>query len=454
MKCPEDDGLFQEIEAQSVDFSHEEGDAANSSLELFPVSASWVPEHFSYAAYSISEAQEAVEKDLLKVWARFYKDTPKGSVQIRTVNVTPEIPDELSKKVFQRYAGQGALGEIKPTRVFFGNSGQSVYRGKKSNVPLKISGSKFPELGVGIYDIVWRWDYRTLSSKSTDEEEVWSEKWIPFESSMHRIFITLDSPKSPWSPHLLSGFNDTTSNDSPLWTEALYIACKWASGSKTIEEAGKKIADGLYNSGKFAYHPDSHYAKENMPSNIAKLSIDEPTEKINYFYLSKVIERILGGNGFGEKVNCLDCSLIVAALTNALGGNLQTGKLQHSSDTNYADPEIVAKNRFEIKDITAIGRKDVPTTMKDLESDGRYFFSYHSIAWQPVNDESPNFDDPNNTIYDACVQFSEDEQTASGIPLGELEDESGYRAQLATPTDKGVECCLAQTVTVRKIQLL
>ncbi|MDX2359977.1 MAG: hypothetical protein QNK23_04155 [Crocinitomicaceae bacterium] len=433
------------VALQSIDFYHEEADCTNSSLSLLPSTLSWVPEHFSYAAYSIADAKEAVEKDQLKVWARFYKKTPKGSVQIRAVNTTPNLPDELSRKAFERFAGKDALGEIEPTRVFFGSSGQSVFRGKRSNVPFKVSGSKFPELGVGIYDNIWRWDYRTLSSKSTDDEAVWNKTWIPFDVSQHRIFITLDRPKSPWSTSSFKELRGTSSPDSPIWTEALYIACLWASGSKTIEEAGKKIADELFNCGKFVYHPDSHYSKDT--------DNQETT-----FFLSKVIERIQGGNGLGEKVNCVDCSLIVSTLTNVLGGNLRIGKLQHTSDTNYSDPEIVKKNRFEINTIRAIGIKDTATTMASLESEGKHYFSFHSIAWQPADNESPNFDDPKNIIYDACVQVITGEEnaeteveTASRIPMGEDDNPSGYRSQLAAPTKQGIASCIAQDSTVRKI---
>ncbi|NOQ74229.1 MAG: hypothetical protein GQ574_19630 [Crocinitomix sp.] len=54
------------------------------------------------------------------------------------------------------------------------------------------------------------------------------------------------------------------------------------------------------------------------------------------------------GNGHGEKVNCVDCSLIVSTLTNVLGANLKVGKLQNTDETNYSDPDSIGKNRFEI----------------------------------------------------------------------------------------------------------
>ncbi|MDG1334342.1 MAG: hypothetical protein P8P74_18555 [Crocinitomicaceae bacterium] len=234
----------------------------------------------------------------------------------------------------------------------------------------------------------------------------------------------------------------------------MHIACLWAKGSRTIEEAGKKIADELFNCGKFVYHPDSHYNKETslaIEKKIDSSHLEEESLVMNYFYLTKVIERINGGNGLGDQVNCVDCSLIVSSLVNILGGNLHVGKLQRTEDTNYADPDIVTKNRFEIKKIKTIGSESPEKTMESLESEGKSYFSFHSIAWQPASTESPQFDDPKNIIYDACVQFINDEvdesalaETASGMLLGEDDDNSGYRAQLSASNELGIGSCLAQ----------
>ncbi|MDG1334341.1 MAG: hypothetical protein P8P74_18550 [Crocinitomicaceae bacterium] len=131
------------------------------------------------------------------LYFQFFKDTPSGSVLIRAINTTPPIPETLSEEIFERFAGKSALGDVEPTRVFFTKTGQSVYRGKHSEVPLNISGSKLRELGVGMYDIVWLWQYKTLTSDPKDSEVTWSKKWIPFEQSMHRVYVTVSCPKAP-----------------------------------------------------------------------------------------------------------------------------------------------------------------------------------------------------------------------------------------------------------------
>jgi hypothetical protein len=453
---------------ESIDFRNSDSDVTNSSLGIYPISSGWVSEHFSYAAYSIKDTQQAIADNKLKIWARFHKNTGKGSVQVRAVSVTPPIPDALEQRLFKRYSGQDAMGHIEPTRVFFGGTGQSVFRGKRSNVPFTITAPQFPKLGIGVYDIIWRWEFRILSPRSTDDNEIWMKKWVPIKSSTHRIFIVADTPKFPWTPFILPNFNSAPPYPSPVWAEALMIACRWAQGSKTIREAGQKIADQLFASGKFVYHPDSHYYKEKTAVVTKTLGADgtgQMAVHTRFFYLSKVIERLKGGNGLGDKVNCLDCSLIVSTLTNVLGGNLRVGKLQCTSDTDYTQEDIITKNRFEIKAIKAIGSTDSSSTMAGLEKDGKHYFSFHSIAWQPPEDveevTAETFNHPESIIYDACVHFvlpssedgEEQYETASGLPLGANGETESYRHKLAASTEGGIDRCIAQPETVIKIQL-
>lgn len=441
------------IALQTISFNHGSADVTNSSLPLLDKDACWVPENFSYAAYSIKDAREAAENGGLKVWVQFLKDTPKGSVQIRAKNGQPPIPTKLAEKAFQRYDGKEALGEVEPTRVFFGQTGQSVFRGKHSQVPMKITGSKFAELGVGVYDIIWFWEYREKSDNSTDEETIWEDRWIPFDMSWHRIYITVDTPKAPWTANPSTMMFGGEFQGFPIWTQALQIACIWAQGSKTIEEAGKKISDALYNSGKFYYQPDSKYSKTTITTKDTNgFPVPENQEGMIYFFITKAIERITGGNGLGENVNCVDCSLIVASLTNILGGNLKVGKLQCTESTDYTDPDIVVNNRFEINEIRAIGHPDAETSMKGLESEGKHYFSYHSIAWKPESEEA-TFDNSNNLIFDACVSFIDEDgntnESAANLPL-----DASYRTALAASTEEGTKRCNAQTATVREIRLI
>ena len=442
------------VALQSVDFNQGDTDGSDSSLMVAPWTASWIRENFSYATYSIADAKAAAEQNTLRVWARFLKSEPGGSIQIRTVQVLPPAPRNFTDLIFKNFEGKDALGVIEPKRIFFGDTGQSVFRGKYSNVPMYISGSKFPELGVGIYDIMWRWEYRTIVEE-TDDETIWSDTWIPLETSKHRVFVTLDKPTAPWThdPRTL-----LKTKDIPLWSEALFIACNYAYGSKTPEEVGKKIADALFYSKRFEYMSTSSYSNE-----LEEVGENGSSVKVTEFYMFKAIERMMGGNGLGDYANCTDCALMVTVLTNALGGNLRIGKLQNSENTDYADPDIVIDNRFEINEIRAIG-KDVETTMSALEDDGKHYFSYHCVAWQPgvTNDpENPKFEHSDNLIYDGCVHFVNDENdgkkvppSASGEVLGKKGAKSGYRSRLAAATRKGVSHCKAQELTVSEIRVV
>ncbi len=448
------------VAVAGIDFQYDNTDHTNSTLPVYPLNTSWQAEHISYAAYSMADTREAVANNQLKVWVRFMKTRPGDYIQVRTINKMPKVTDVFSGKVFKMYPGKKAMGHVAPTRVYFGKTGQSIHRGKHSMVPLPLTDVKFHELGVGIYDVNWGWEYRVLSKTSTKEEEIWEERWRPICTTRHRIFVTLNTPQFPWMPYIMPNYNDDPPYPMPLWAEALTVACLWAEGSTTIKEAGKKIADRLYNSGKFTYNPNSSYNKEKhekIPGKHGGSADGNDRVFLHLFYFSKVLERLKGGNGLGDKVNCLDCALIVATLTNTLGGNLQVGKFQNSNSVDYSDPEIFEKNCFEINAIKAIGHPDVPTTMKGLKLEDRHYFSYHSIAWQPAA-EGATFNNPNNTIYDACVHFvkagnEEELETASGRKAGDGSDPNSYRNKLAAPTDKGLIRCNAPQETVIKFQL-
>lgn len=484
---------------QSVDFSSEELDYSNSSLLIFPFAPSWLPMNISYAAYSIKDTQNSVqasadpdadEKDKLKLWARFIYDTDDNpdnnstvQLNIRARSVPQKNLDRLEEKMLGDYPGQDVLGEVLPTEVYFKKTGQASRDGE-SNIPLIISGAKFSELGVGVYDITWDWEYQEL--EWNEEAQQWLpivDEWIHFETSMFRIFVTLEIPTNPWTAHPFRNMFQDDYSVCPIWSEAMLWACKWAQGAKTMEEAAKGIADGFLNSGIFKYHPDSQYSRDTIEQNEVKLNLASNTTS---FYLSKIIERLEGGNGLGEEVNCVDCSLLVATMTNLLGGNMQVGKLQGTADAVYTTDEDKKANRFEVNTIQAIG-SDIEATQKILASDDSYYFTYHTIAWLPSEEAqqavaiekpseeeireklnsgeidlnnfeipkeaTPEFEHPDNLVFDACVNFSVDGTdenviSASGMKIND------YREKLATDCqEEGIVKCLPQQETIRTVRI-
>lgn len=452
----------------SIDFSWNDNDYTEAALPLYPEVAGWRPENRSFAAYSIADTREIVEKGQLKIRARFQKSTGGGRIQVRTVNAPPDLRDIFTGEILEKYPGEKALGTVKPKTIFFNESSYSVYRGKHTHVPLTLENIRFPELGVGVYDINWAWEYRELNErKTTDKEDVWQKIWRPLGLTQHRIFVVLEKPNFPWTPYQIPDYTKGAPYPLPLRADALYFACEWARGATSKEQAARMITDRLYASGRLVYDVNPHYYEEgkpnqtNMPGGGAEI---DPNSTFGLFHINKMLERLSGGHGFGEAANCVDCGLTVATLSNALGCNLQVGKLQNTDNLDPADPDFFTDNRFEVNPIQAIGHADHQQTMAGLLDDGRHYFSFHAVAFQAEGDEAnPGlFGAADMLVYDACVAFvtnadgdaegdGESElRSAGGLPF---DDEAGYRSLLAAPTSEGRDRCLPQPVSVLEVQI-
>jgi hypothetical protein len=469
---------------QSIDFCSEDLNMTDSSMLLFPFAPSWSRGNASSAAYSIKDTTNAVVSNELKIRARFQYDTDDDStnngivrLNIRAISVPTSEKTSLEKKIVGDYPGQDVLGEVESREVIFDSTGRAGYNGD-SNIPLTIKGAKFSELGVGVYDIAWAWEYQELEWDGDQGINVPASEWIEFDRSSHRIFLTLEIPKSPWTAYPFREIFQDNYSQTPVWTEALLWACKWAQGSKTIVEAGKAIADELFKSGRFKYFSESKYSTLQIEADEEKLELADNTIS---FYLSKIIERLEGGMGLGEEINCVDSALIVATLTNIIGGNLQIGKFQGSENMNYYDSS--EENRFEVKEIQAIG-SDIESTMNMLSSDDKHYFSYHTIAWMPPQLEGsnaepnqeeiramvssgeveiaelaereevvPEFDNSENIIFDACLNFSTDGTDENTVSCSGLKIED-YRMGIATDSDEGYGKCIPQQVTIQKVRVV
>lgn len=451
-----------------ISFAWADATPADASLGINPEMAGWSAINRSELAYSIKDTAETIANKKLKIKARFWKSTPNESVKIRARAVKLNPKDILTFELHNTFPGENALGSVKERRIYFGDEGYSVFRGKYTEVPMTLEDIQFPEMGVGVYDINWQWECCFMSSSSTKEETVWQKKWRPMTITKHRLYVTLETPRFPWRPSLIPGMETEGPFALPLWPQALHVACQWARGAKTVEEAASMITDKLFECGFFEYDVDSAYYEEitAVPLRIRNTEGAEQIEKtMRFFNLSKVLERLEGGQGLGKLINCLDCALIVSSLANILGCNLRIGKLQNTESMDYADPEIYNKNRFEVNPIQAIGHKSVNVTMEDLKKEDGHFFSYHAVAWQGVDhedsSEKADFSDIKVKIFDACVQFAngtnEDGSacmlSAANLELGTGEEEHTYRGMLAADTENGVPRCNAPLSTVFRTQL-
>ncbi len=461
-----------------IQFQWEGSDLTNSGIPIQPDITGWVPEHRSHVAYSIRSTQETIQKGNLRIKARFWSSGGKGRIQVRARSVKVDPKDLIQFEIHEKYEGKDALGSVSPTTIYFNDSNYSVFRGKYTFVPLKLEGVNFPDLGIGIYDINWKWEFRVLDDEATEEQgkSVWKEDWHfirssniklprpliePFEMTKHRVYITLDQPQHPWTDGSIPDTRAGLPLDLPLSAKALELACKWANGAKTKKEAATLITNRLYNSGRFVYNPNPNYvdAKGKGEKLLQGVELEaNPDSHITYFHFNKVLERLAGGYGMGENANCLDCALIVSTLTNALGCELRIGKFQNSPDIDASDEAHYMDNRFEINPVIAIGKQDTKESEAGLLYEGRPYFTYHTVAWEAPDGKDPNpeeFEDPDVTIFDACVNFLMDGEriSAAGLPMGNGEAEGSYVNLLASNTEDGRPRCKPQPITVFKVQL-
>ncbi|MEM6268914.1 MAG: hypothetical protein AAF998_05720 [Bacteroidota bacterium] len=456
-----------------IKFRWEGRDHTNASTAILPEIAGWTPSRRSVAAYCIKDTRETIEKGKLQVAAHFRKRTPGGRIQVRTRDIPVHIKDVFTGQIVERKRGLKALGSARPTTVFFSDSSHSVYRGKHAYVPLTLEDVRFPELGVGIYDVNWHWEYRLLDEeKSTKREDVWEKRWRNLTITQHRIYVLLEAPKFPWMPSLLPNFLQAAPFPGPPGQHALNVACEWARGAKTRSEIARRITQGINRSGRFVYDVNPHYyewATLDEISLIGDQSEAMLSQKLPVFHFGKVMERLDGGHGLGEKANCIDCALMVMTLANILGCDLQVSKLQASDNTDTADPNFYTDNRFAVNRIRAIGHPDSETTLQGLQNDGKHYFSFHAVAWDLPEELGQISEDTMDVsteeisgqlrIYDACVEFVEETEdgetytSAADLPFAEADAQPGYRNLLAAALPEGRDRCRFQTATVIRPQI-
>lgn len=479
------DRKIPEVRILGIQFQWDDSDITNSGIPIHPEEAGWFSEPRSHVAYSINSTKETVREGKLQIKARFHSSGGKGRIQIRARSVKVDPKDVILFEVHEKYDGQHALGDVAPTTVYFNDTNYSVFRGKYTYVPLKLENVKFPDLGVGIYDINWKWEFRVLDEEATAEQKksVWKDKWhtirtnnlklpqaimarltlmVPFEMTKHRVFVTLDQPQRPWSDGKIPDTSLGLPLALPLWTRGLEVACDWAAGAKTRNEAATLITKRLYGSGRFVYNTNSNYVimgnKVKAAYKGVKLKV-RPNSNTAFFHFHKVLERLGGGYGLGPEANCFDCAMTVATLANILGCNLRVGKLQNMPDTDASDESHYMDNRFEINPVIAIGKRDVKDSEADLLYEDTPYFAYHTVAWEGPNNEyfptAHDFEDPKVTVFDACINFlvEGDRISAAGLPLGNGDTKGSYINLLASDNCDGRPRCKPQPVTVVDIQL-
>lgn len=334
------------LQVDAIKFNHDPAAATHDALNIRVDATNFVnvPEwrHGVSVTYADSPAAYAIKqvgKNTITIQARFSAGPilPEkgGTLEIRAVTVGLKFPP-------WPFPPPNPLGDVLPAPVVFdvhGHSGWGTF---------KVSG----HLGstVRVSNITWQWQYLHPVT----------HHWTNFEQTKHRIYVLLDTPTAPWQQ---APYN--AANTQLPWTAVLDFACVWAHGATNADAAAGLITEHVYALGPGTITYDcpggggSHYSA-------------------GVFNCTKFLDRLHGGPGNGQFVNCSDCATITSSFANILGCDLSQSKMGWS---------------FSLKPLLAIGSNVWQTAC------GWGGFSYHEVAWKPPCGGTDN-------IFDACLEVN------------------------------------------------
>ena len=394
------------VQLESIQFNHDSNSASHDGLNLrrnatqtitlpeWRRGASINPED-APVAYSIADTQG----NTITIKAQFRRiNSNIESLEIRAIDPTVTPPGSGCMAVIQsifsalaRAISGNVIGEVKAKTVRFQANGLSpITTFELQNVTLW-------QTGVGVRTTEWQWQYRLNSGAA----------WTNFDKSEHRVYSVLNTPTGPWQQ---TPFN--LGNTQILWTDVLDHACRWALLTQTSVQAASRITQSVYNLGPSIIEYDcphggaSHYTSSGQ------------------FNCTAFLDRITGGLGNGQYVNCTDCGTFVSVFSNAVGVDLWSSRMGYN---------------FDLYPIKAIGSAIWQTAC------GWPGFSYHEVAWEGACTNA-------DKIYDACLMVDSDGNPATPPHTGLLPTDivfTTYRDMLVPAADHA-DCTAKPSTRIRR----
>lgn len=347
------------VRLDAIQLNHDPNTVHNSAINIRKNVAEFVdvPEWRAGISTSAADSRAAYVKketqgQTLLIKARFdWTGLQGGQVEIRAVDPTSGGSGCLGviRKLLNALFGN-VLGEVKARTVQFAGPGVGSWE------TFELENTRLDQVGVGIRTTHWQWQYREPGGS-----------WTDFDDSRHRIYVLLETPTVPWQQAPYS-----SSNTQLPWTDVLDKACTWAVGAVDRDTAAQKITAKVYDLGNSVIEYDcphggaTQYAWPN-------------------FDCTAFLDRISGGPGNGQYVNCTDCATFVSTFANALGCDLWQSRMGWG---------------FALNPLLAIGSSVWQTAC------GWGGFSYHEVPWKDDCQAS----DP---VYDACLQVDGDADPTS-----------------------------------------
>lgn len=315
----------------------------------------------SPAAYALCETRGKN----LTIKAKFKCTDPSiQAIEVRAIDavINPTLSSGLGLsalalrilRLILRSSLGNVLGEVKERSV-------TLREGETDFETFELTNVRIWDVGVGVSDIRWRWQFRLSPT----------DAWTDFETTSHRIYTVLRVPTSPWQQEPYD-----ISNTQLPWVEVLDYACNWAAGAKTADDAATLITRRVNDlgAGVVMYEESQHFVKD-FPTTI-------PGEYISKFDCTSFLN-LLHAKEHNDvaQVNCTDCATIVSSFANCVGCDLSQSTMQP------VPPPI-----FVLNPHIKIG---IPGWQV-----GQFFYR-HEVAWEGacgINDD----------IFDACLQVDGD----------------------------------------------
>lgn len=357
------------VRLDAIKFNHDPGSVHNNAINLRKNAAVFVnvPEWRAGISVNPEDSPAAYAKastagQTLTIQARFqWTSLDAGNVEIRAIDADVHGQGQSGCLGFiftlLRAAFGNVLGQVKARQVTSTGAGLSGWE------TFELENTKLDQVGVSVRTTTWRWQYRAGSGA-----------WQDFDTSSHRIYVLLDVPTAPWSQTPYAALNAQLP-----WTDVLDKACGWAFGAFDRDTAAAKVTERIYDLGGSVITYDcpgggsTNYASPN-------------------FDCTAFLERIGGGPGLGQYVNCTDCATFVSTFANALGCDLWQSRMGLE---------------FQLNPLLAIGSSIWETAC------GWGGFRYHEVSWKDGCTAS-------DQIYDACLQVDADANPTSPPHVGLL----------------------------------
>jgi hypothetical protein len=384
------------VDLVAVAFNHDSNRATNDALNIrrdgdeFVAVPEWQQGQTSpsVAAYSIATTSGRT----ITIRARFAGPESAGrTVQVRALPAPPPavlslgVPPADAAVINELWTYNAtALGRVGARDVAFDANGDSGF------VTFDLIDPLFHHRGVGIFHVVWAWQFRAAPSAA----------WLPLETTQHRVYSLLDIPTAPWEQQPYNPFNTQLP-----WTRVLDWAALWATGAHDAVTAASIITSAVFAQGGWSI---TYGCQFSAPSRYSFPGFD----------CTRFLERLAGLPGHGVFVNCSDCATFTSTFANAVGCDLWQSQMFN---------ELQA---FPVNPAQLIGEPFAGVVC------GTGLFLYHEVAWTGacgVDEE----------VYDACMQglvvLAPFGPSITVLPVNLTfgnPGSGGYRDLLATPAGR------------------